>query len=405
VELRKPEPSKFRLVSLLVGTIGLWAGSLTAASAQSSYPTPRDPVPVQTAAFKSDTASSGWIDFTPYTNFGIYLPVKINGHDAMALLYGGPSNIDTNFVASLGLTPKSPTIGPLDGITLQLGDLTWQNPTAAQNDLQKLGIDARILGHPVLFGLGEEVFNQVAVDIDFSHHRVAFRDPATVTKPVGAIEVPLVELDGERVLPLSVNGAAPRLFELELGNVIGPLLVTPAYAEKEGLLQEHAHSQRLSGRFIETVVSVDHLRFAGIDFPQTPIALIPDSEVPPASITGGVGLPLLAKFRLIIDYSHNRLYAIPDDAAVKKPIEKDRIGLVLDRNSTDTFAVAFVAPNSSAETAGFKKGEKIALIDGKPLTAWPPQAIIAFQMTDAGTVYTLQMADGTVRQIKARDFF
>jgi len=405
MEWKKPEPSKSRLVTLLVGTVALLGGSLTAASAQSAYPTPRDPVPIQTAVFKSDTASSGWIDFTPYTNFGIYLPVKINGHDAMALLCGGPSNIDANFVASLGLTPRTATIGPLGGITLQLGDLNWQNPIAAQDDLQKLGFDARILGHPVLFRLGEEVFNQVAVDIDFSHHRVAFRDPATVTKPIGAIEMPLVELDGERVLTLSVNGATPRQFELELGNVIGPLMVTPAYAEKEGLLQGHPHSQRLSGRFTETVVSVNHLSFAGIDFPQTPIALIPDSEVPPAPITGGVGLPLLVKFRLIIDYSHNRLYAIPEDTAVKKPIEKDRIGLVLDRNSTDTFAVAFVTPNSPAEAAGFRKGEKIALIDGKPLTAWPPQAVIAFQMTDAGTMHTLQMVDGTVRQVKAKDFF
>ena len=130
----------------------------------------------------------------------------------------------------------------------------------------------------------------MAVDIDFSHHRVVFRDPATVIKPTGAIEIALVELDGERVAPISVNGAAPRQFELELGNVIGPLMVTPAYAEKEGLLRGHPHSQRLSGRFVETVVSVDHLSFTGIDFPRTPIALIPESEVPPASITGGVGL-------------------------------------------------------------------------------------------------------------------
>jgi len=53
------------------------------------------------------------------------------------------------------------------------------------------------------------------------------------------------------------------------------------------------------------------------------------------------------------------------DAAAKKPIAKDRIGLVLDKKSTDTFTVAFVAPNSPAEAAGFKKGEKIAAIDGK----------------------------------------
>jgi hypothetical protein len=383
----------------------LLAISLTAGSAQSTAPTGHDPTPVQTAVFKGGTASSGWIDFTPHTNFGIYLPIKINGHDAMALLYGGPSNIDASFVASLGLTPKREAAGSIDRITVQVGDLTLQNSSAAQDDLQKQGFDARILGDPVLFRLGEEVFNQVDVDIDFSHHRVAFRDPATLIKPPGAIEIPLIELDGERVIPLSVNGAAPRQFELELGNVIGPLMVTPAYSEEERLLQGHPHSQRLSGRFVETVVSVDHLSLGGIDFPRTPIALIPESEVPPPSITGGVGLPLLARFRLIIDYPHNRLYAIPDNAAVKKSIEKDRIGLVLDRKSTDNFAVAFVAPNSPAEAAGFQKAEKIALIDGKPLASWPPEAIIAFQMAEAGTVHTFKMFDGTVRQVKAEDFF
>jgi hypothetical protein len=66
------------------------------------------------------------------------------------------------------------------------------------------------------------VFNQVVVDVDYAHHRVAFRDARTVTGPAGAIELPLIELDGERVLPLSINGAAPAQFELELGNVIGP---------------------------------------------------------------------------------------------------------------------------------------------------------------------------------------
>jgi membrane-associated protease RseP (regulator of RpoE activity) len=223
--------------------------------------------------------------------------------------------------------------------------------------------------------------------------------------PAGAIEVPLIALDGERVLPLSVDGAPPAQFELELGNVIGPLMVTPAYAEKHKLLQRHPTSQRISGRYSETVVSVDHLSLAGIDFAQVPIALIPDTELPPSSITGGVGLPLLARFRLIIDYSHNRLYAIPDRRAAKIPIEKDRIGLVLDKKVTNGFAIAFVSPNSPAEAAGFKKGDRIALIDGKPLEGWPAPAIIAFQMAAPGTVHTFIMADGTARRVKAVDYF
>jgi hypothetical protein len=386
----------------LAAALAWLAGSLSAAFAKSNVQIPAGPERVQTAVFKAGALSSGWIDFTPHTNFGIYLPVKINGHNAMALLYGGPSSIDRNFVASAGLETEGTS--SVNGVRVQLGNLILQNASAKPDDLQKQGYDAKILGQPVLFRLGEEVFNQVAVDIDYPHHRVAFRDPKTLTRPSGAIDVPLIALDGERVIPLSVNGAAPLQFELELGNVIGPLMVTRAYAEERKLLEGHPTSQRMSGRYSETVVSVDHLSLAGIDFAQTPIALIPDTELPPSSIAGGVGLPLLAKFRLIIDYSHNRLYAIPD-AAAKTPIEKDRIGLVLDRKVTNGFSAAFVSPNSPAEAAGFKKGDRIALIDGKPYDAWPTPAIIAFQMAAPGTIHTFTMADGTVRRVKAVDFF
>jgi S1-C subfamily serine protease len=79
--------------------------------------------------------------------------------------------------------------------------------------------------------------------------------------------------------------------------------------------------------------------------------------------------------------------------------------LVLDKKVTNGFSVAFVSPNSPAEAAGFKKGDKINLIDGKPYEAWPTQAIIKFQMADAGTIHIFTMADGTERQIKAKDFF
>src|ERR1700739_4913406 len=57
----------------------------SAPRARSSTPTPAGLAPVQTVVFKDSASSSGWIDFTPLTNFGIYLPVKVNGHDVMAV--------------------------------------------------------------------------------------------------------------------------------------------------------------------------------------------------------------------------------------------------------------------------------------------------------------------------------
>lgn len=353
------------------------------------------PVPAQTISFKSGALSSGWVDFTPHVNMGIYVPVQINGHEAMAMLYGGPSSIDKEFAASIDLAAG--------GLQVQVGDLTFQNANAKPDDLQVQAY-ARYIGRPAPFRLGKEVFKQVAVDIDYPNHRVAFLDPKTVTKPPGAIEVPLLELEGERVVPISVNGAAPAQFELELGNVIGPLMVTPAYAQAHKLLDGHPTSLRLSGPFSETVVSIDGLGFAGVDFAHAPIAIIPDSQLPPASIAGGVGLPLLDKFRLIIDYSHNRLYAIPSAEDIEVPIEKDRIGMILSKQDND-FTVAFVSPKSPADVAGFKKGEKITLIDGKPFDAWPRLDLIKFQMAPAGTTHSFTMPDGTVRQVKAADFF
>jgi hypothetical protein len=362
-----------------------------------------DTRPTEKIAFKGSAQSSGWVDFELYTNLGIFVPVKINGHEATAWLWGGPSSIDKDLAASIGLQTSTEADHSVSGVQIQVGDLTLQNAHIQAADLQAQAY-ANYIGHPVPVRLGEQAFNRLTVDIDFPHHRIAFRDPLAVTKIAGAIEVPLVELDGERVVPLSVDGAAPAQFELELGNVIGPLMVTPAFADAHKLLKGHTTSQRLSGPYSETVVSVEDLRFAGADFRHAPIAIIPDSQLPPASIVGGVGLPLLAKFRLVIDYSHNRLYAIPDTATVKVPIEKDHIGLMVGKKGGD-FGVVFVSPNSPAQAVGFQKGDKVALIDGKPAAAWPSAELIKFQMADIGTTHVFTMADGTVRRVSAADFF
>jgi PDZ domain-containing protein len=350
-------------------------------------------------------ASSGWIDFKPYKAAGIFFPARVNGRDAMVFLYGGPTMVDKFFAGSVGLREK-PGSGSdersFTGVTVEIGGF-------ALSDIQALATDppqqfAKITGQPVPLMLGEETFNRVAVDIDYAHHRLAFRDPAGLTKPAGAVEVPVLVLDGERTVPLSINGAPPAQFELQLGNTSGPLLVTPSYAQTHNLSEGRRTSQRLSGKFIEPVMSVDRLRFAGVDFANVPIALLPDAALPPASITGGVGLPLLSHFRLLIDYSHDRLFAIPNTGAAAAPMPKDRLGLVVAKQG-DEFGVTFVSPGGPAEAAGFAKGDQIAALDGKPAAGYPDLAIITLRFADSGSHFTFTMKDGSVRRVEARDFF
>jgi hypothetical protein len=354
---------------------------------------------------KDWTSSSGWINFKVYKASGIFFPAKVNGRDVMVFLFGGPTSLDKSFAASVGLslTPGgNKDASKIGGATVIVGNLTLSNLTAAAIDMPPQF--AMITGQPVVLMLGQEIFDRMVVDIDYAHGRLAFRDPAGVSKPRGAVEVPVIALDGERVVPLSINGDPPVQFELELGNVSGPLLVIPSYAQAHKLLQGHPSSQRLSGTFVEPVTTLDHLSFAGVEFPKVPIALVPEAALPPAPITGGVGLPLLSHFHLIIDYPNNRLFAIPNAGVPKPPFIKDRLGLVAVRDG-DKLRVTFVAPASPAETAGFKKDDMIAALDGKPVAGEPIWSILTLRFADSGTRFTFTMTDGQVRRVQAMDFF
>jgi PDZ domain len=360
----------------------------------------------------AEPASSGWVEFKAPINAPLVVPVRLNGQPRMAMLYGGPSMLDEGFAASAGLRGGDQP-ARIQALTVEVGRLALQNAVAAVGPIAS-PFDDRLAGGPLTYGLGEEVFRQFAVDIDFAHHRLALRDPRTLRRPTGAIEIPLVQKGDAKetqwVVPLSVDGAAPAWFEVELGNVSGPLLVTRGFAETHGLLQGHPTSQRRSGPFHETVVSLDHLTFAGVDFPGAPIAIIPDSENPPEPVTGGVGLPLLSRFHIIFDYPHHRLFAIPIRATRTTPIPKDRLGLYLNFRETGVapeqgLAVAFVAPGSPAAEAGLKTTDRVVQIDDKPSRDWPARSLVALNMAASGTRRALTLADGRVVSMTARDFF
>jgi PDZ domain len=368
-----------------------------ASSAQIATP----PASTLNVSFAQGVSSSGWIDCHVIEGLGILVPVKVNGHETTAYLYGGPSSMDTAAMISLGLIGGDAG-GESSGVELEIGNLSVKDFVAAN---AKLGISARA-ATPVPLQLGEEIFKKLAVEIDFTHQRIAFRDPAAVTKPKGAMELPVNLVSDEWVVPVAVNGATPALFELELGNVSGPLLVTPQYAAEHNLLEGVRTSQRLSGRFTETVVSVPQLSFAGVRTPAAPIALIPDSEVPSAPIAGGMGLPLLERFDMVIDYSHNRIYATPHKDTGSATFFKDRLGMAIRRaDNASVGTVAFVASGSPAAAAGFKVGDNITAINGHAVRSLPLMQVLLAQYTDAGQPISFTMEQGGERKVTAADFF
>ncbi len=376
------------------------------------------PGPIHKAAFEKGTTSTGWINFDFFQSDRIFLPAEVDGRATVVLLDSGAtvSAIDKGFASALGLVPKggftAPGTGGIDttgfvgGVDVRIGSLTLKHLNAAAFDFQPI---ATRIGHAMPFVLGDEVFNELAVDIDFAHHRLAFRDPASIDIPAGAVSVPLSRIFGNRSVPVGIDGGPAVPFEFDLGNG-GPPDIYAAYSQAHPLLQAGRTSQVLGGGVggyhPTMIVSLGKLEFAKVEFHNVPATLASDTLSGSNSnvVVGNVGLSILSRFHLVIDYSHDRLYALPYADAGTAPFDKDRLGMSLKR-AADAIEVEFVSPGSPAQAAGLKAGDKIKAIDGKQAKDWPGATLAALRYRRAGDTLEITLNSGDLRKLVLADFF
>ena len=373
---------------------------------------------VRRAGFANGATGTGWIPFEFFGGNRIYFPAKVNGHAMIVLLDSGAESsvIDRAYAATLGMNPKGgitgagaggyEAVGVIDNVTVEVGDLRLGPLTIGALNLAPVG---KRIGHPLPFVLGDELFNELAVDIDFAHRRLAFRDPAHLEKPAGAVEIPLKRVEGIRATPVSVEGGRPTDFDFDIGNG-SPLLIFPAYEEAHHLLDGRRTSQALGGAVggyhAETVTTVRRVTFAGVDFKDVPAVLTAatNSGVNSNLTLGNIGLPIIDRFHIIVDFSHDRAWLTPDPEQIAAPFVRDRLGMSIVAQDAD-LAVEFVSPGGPAEAMGFKAGDLITQIDRKPEAAWPAETLRALAQEPAGTIVEFTLSDGTVRRVRLADYY
>ncbi|HWE45164.1 MAG TPA: aspartyl protease family protein [Caulobacteraceae bacterium] len=378
----------------------------------------RRPETLRASPFKGGATSTAWIPFEFFGENRIFFPARVNGRDTVVLLDSGAeaSVIDKTYASQIGLVSEgtltargaggTDSAGVIKDVTIEIGGVVLDKLAIVAIDIAPVG--ARI-GHPLPFVLGGEVFNEFAVDIDFAHRRLAFRDPAHLQKPAGAVEVPLKAVQGIRAVPVSVEGGPETMFDFDLGNG-SPLLVFPAYADPHGLLNDRRLSMAMSGAVggvhPEDEATIKRLRFAGVDFHDVPTVFPGASNAGLNSnlSLGNVGLPIIDRFHVIVDFPHDRAWLTPDAERVAQPFAKDRLGLSIVPHDAD-LAVEYVSPGSPAEAMGFKIGDRITEIDRSPKAAWPSDSLRTLAQQPAGTVVEFTLGDGSVRRVRLEDYF
>jgi hypothetical protein len=265
-------------------------------------------------------------------------------------------------------------------------------------------------GHPMPFILGKEVFNELIIDIDFAHRRIAFRDPAAFSAPPGAVRVALGRHKDRRSIPVSVEGRPAVSFDFDLGNN-GALIVYPAYRDEVHLLDGRPQSLGLSagvgGLIKSKLATLRSIAVAGIEIAAVPTEFpdAADNAVNSDRTAGNIGLTVFSRFRLLTDYPHDALWLIPDAERLRDPFVRDRSGLAA-MPAKDRLKVLMVAPGSPAERAGLKDGAEILAVDGKQIdTGYSGSELSQWAHQAPGTIVKLTLADGSIQQLTLQDYY
>ena len=364
--------------------------------------------------------STGWLPFTFSRRSRILLIGEVNGERAVILLDSGAekSVVDARLATRIKLRPvgsttfsdrRSVTTAPLvGGVDLSLGSLHIKGLTALVADLAPIGT---MTGMDIGVLLGREIFESAVVDIDFPRERIAFSVVQGFSPPGGAPSTALhrSEAGHGRLIEVTLEDRQRVKLDFDLGSA-NPIILQHPFWSSTGLASERRVSNSLIGGIggirEAGLISLRSVALAGVRVRNVDALL----EAPRGSLegrlgSGVIGLPILSQFRIITDYTRERLYLVRDASTEVKELSRNRSGLrVLQEGAT--LRVLLVARHSPAEKNGWQAGDRIVAVNGHPIDdAYWTGDLWRWAEAPAGTRVTLTTGDGSTREIELDDYY
>ena len=338
-----------------------------------------------------------------FTDDKIRIPVRIAGVDVSAMLDSGgqyhviDGRLARDFkIKASGKVSLTSISGSAQGrysdpVTIVVAGRTIEHTQFLVMDLSPFSRG----GQPVEMILGGPLFRRFAVDIDFEARRLAIIEPADLPVPDAGLMAPVVASGPYMTTEVQLGGGAVKA-TIDTGTT-RPLIVSPSAAQRLGILRgapvSTATFSGLAGPITAQITSVPSLFVGGHDFLDVPVLVAPAEFGAEANL----GLGVLSRFHLGIDFPERwLLVSSPRDG----PFWRDLTGLY-GAIEGQALRITHVARGGPAEKAGFKKGERIAAIDGEAA----PAANVRLTNAPAGKTVTFTLKGGRTRSLTLARYY
>lgn len=385
---------------------------IAAQQAIRNKPQPKPVIPARNYRFASGTSSLG-IPFQLSSNF-VYVQLRLNNSRPLWFLFSTASTsvIDTRIAKELGLrvqgkekstsTGKSIGTGSIPGVSLALPGVTTLNQTVA---LLPLEFISSIMGQPVAGLIGYDFISQFVIEVDYAARKMNVYAPATYRYSGSGEILPIKFIDKRPFVGVKITmegrEAVEGAVELETANS-GVLVVQRSFAEAHQLLKSvkgfrlgnvggegGSMSRTLQGR-------VKNIQLGSLSI-NNPIVTFWQAEAGKDATSGDgqIGGEALRRFRLILDYSRQRIILEPNKHLVE-PVETDMSGfeLVAEGEGLKTLTINEVLANSPATEAGLQEEDELVAIDGRPVTEFSLEQIRQM-LKQEGKDYVLKLKRGS----------